>query len=62
MKLSPETILRAAILAGGVLLGTGGTIGAQKVSQAPVEAVKPQIIEVKPQCPAIYLDNVKISK
>jgi hypothetical protein len=55
-------LIRATILAGGVLLGTGGTIGAQNVSKDPVDAVKPQIIEVRPTCPAIYLDNVKIGK
>ena len=68
MKLSPENILRVAILAGGLLLGTGTTIGVQQASTKPVEAVKPvepvkpQIIHIRPVCPAIYLDNVKISK
>ena len=58
MKLSPDTILKAALVAGGVLLGTGGTITAQKAA-TPAKA---QVIEVKPQCPDVYLDNVKIRK
>ena len=58
MKISPDLILKAALVAGGVLLGTGGTIGVQQTT----EPAKPQIIQVKPECPSIYLDNVKIER
>jgi len=58
MKISGETWLRAGLVAVGVLLGTGGTLGTQKASTP----ASPQIIEVKPTCPDIYLDNVKIRR
>lgn len=73
MKISGETILRAGLVAAGVLLGTGGTLGTQQITSTPA-AVPPipasppskpaasPIIYVTPKCPDIYLDNVKVKK
>jgi len=66
MKISPENVVKAIFLVGGILVGTGGTIGAQRASQPAVAPLKPQIIrevvQIKPDCPAIFLDGVKLSK
>lgn len=62
MKISPDTIIKAALVAAGVLLGTGGTLGTQKVISSPTEA---KIIQITPECPRIpdvYLDGVKIRR
>ena len=64
MKISPDTIIKAAFVAAGILLGTGGTLGTQKVISSPTTAPA-QIIQIKPDCPRIpdvYLDGVKIRR
>lgn len=43
-------------------LGALGMVGLQNTVPAVKQATAPQIVQIKPDCPAIYLDNVKIER
>ena len=64
MKLSGENMIRIGLMVGGLILGTGGTLGTQSFTTPAPPKAKPAPVEAEVGCLEIRipLDQVKFDK